>query len=164
MIYPTKTVYLAGPITGLTYEEARDGWRKEFDSLMPEHILCKSPMRGKEFLAKRGILASDPDPDTYPDNPMVTSSGIVTRDFFDVRTSDVMVACFLEANGIASLGTAVEFGLAYSVRTPIVMIADPDDMHAKHAKHVFLAEMAGYHVYTLEEGARIVEHLLTPSV
>ncbi len=159
MIYPTKQVYLAGPITGLTYEEARDGWRKEFASLMPEHIFSASPMRGKEFLAKRGILAADPD--SYPDNPMATGSGIVTRDFFDVREADVMVACFLEANGIASLGTAVEFGLAYSVRTPIVMIADPDDMHAKH---VFLAEMAGYHVYTLEEGARIVEHLLTPSV
>lgn len=159
MIYPTKTVYLAGPITGLTYEEARDGWRKEFASLMPEHVLCNSPMRGKEFLAKRGILAADPD--TYTDNPMATASGIVTRDFFDVRTSDVMVACFLEANGIASLGTAVEFGMAYVVDTPIVMIADADCMHAKH---VFLGEIAGYHVATLEEGARIVAHLLTPAV
>ena len=35
-----KKVYLAGPIAGLSYEEASGGWRKEFPTLLPEHIKC----------------------------------------------------------------------------------------------------------------------------
>ncbi len=85
MSYPKRTIYLAGPITGLTHDEARYGWRLMFaqrlDAMDMDHIFCASPMRGKEFLQDLGVLSSGHD---YPDNALSTSAGITTRDRNDV--------------------------------------------------------------------------------
>ena len=119
MTFPNKTIYLAGPITGLTHDEARYGWRKEFKSLMPEHIHCNSPMRGKGMLKDFGVLTSGKG---YPEDAMTSPSGITTRDFNDVRTSDCMIACFLESGGKLSGGTFMEYGFAHALRIPILGI------------------------------------------
>jgi nucleoside 2-deoxyribosyltransferase len=156
--YPKKTVYLAGTITGLTHDEARFGWRQDFKELMPEHIFCNSPMRGKEFLATHGILSSGHD---YPDHAMATAAGITTRDYNDVVQSDAMVACFTESQGRPSLGTAVEYGMALSHQRPIVAIGPLDD---PNIRHLMMERIAGYRVDTLEEGANIIVHLLTPGL
>jgi len=152
---PIRTVYLAGPIAGLTYQEARYGWRPRFKKLMPSYIVCASPMRAKESLSDQGVLTSD----SY-EGLLTSASAIVTRDFHDVRTCDAMVACFLE--GVRpSLGTAVEFGWAHAFDKPIIMVAHPDDPHYRHS---MLRRMAGYHCRTLEEAAHVVYHLLTPEL
>ena len=124
MIYPSKMIYLAGPITGLTYDEARYSWRKEFASLMPEHIHCNSPMRGKEMLKDLGVLTSGAG---YPDNAMTSSAGITTRDFNDVRTCDAMIACFLESGFGLSGGTFMEYGFAHALQKPIIGIGSVRD-------------------------------------
>lgn len=156
-IYPFKTVYLAGPITGLTHDEARYGWRKKFETLLPDHIFCNSPMRGKEMLKEFGVLTSG---NGYPDNQLTTSSGITTRDFNDVRTSDCVVACFLESRGLSG-GTFMEYGFAWALRIPILGVGPADDVNLHHlmAMHVL-----GWRVDTLEEAANIVSLLLTPGL
>lgn len=156
--YPTKTVYLAGPITGLTHDEARYGWRERFAELMPPHILCCSPMRGKEFLQDIGVLTSG---ENYPDNAMSTPSGITTRDYNDVKTCDAIVTCYLESNNMPSLGTAAEYGYAWALHKPIIAIGPADELNLKH---VMLQRMRGMRVDTLEEGAKVVTHLLTPGL
>ncbi len=158
MISPSKMVYLAGPITGLTHDEARHGWRTEFAALMPEHIHCNSPMRGKDMLQDYGILTSGDD---YPDNALTTSSGITTRDFNDVRTCDAMIACVLESQGKLSGGTFMEYGFAYAFQKPIIGIGPVDDPNLHHlmAQHVL-----GWRVDDLEEAANIVSLLLTPGL
>lgn len=162
MAHKKKTVYLAGPITGLTHDEARYGWRKEFADMLSnmglEHIECSSPMRGKEFLKDMGALTSGED---YPDNAMSSANGILTRDFNDVITSDAMIACFLESNNVPSLGTAYEFGFAWSHRKPIITIGPEDDVNIKH---VMAQYMHGYRVDTLQEGAMLLAYLLTPGM
>jgi nucleoside 2-deoxyribosyltransferase len=161
--FPKKTVYLAGPITGLTHDEARFGWRREFakqlQAMGHDHIYCSSPMRGKDFLRDHGKLGSDQD--LYSDNPMATSAGIMTRDFNDVKTGDAMVACFLESNGILSGGTFMEYGIAHTLQKPIIGIGPKDDVNLSH---LMAARVIGYRVDTLEEGAIIVGHLLTPAI
>ena len=116
MIHPKRTIYLAGPITGLTHDQARWGWRQEFAQLLSgggfDHISCNSPMRGKEFLADFGVLTSGHD---YPENALCSEAGINTRDYNDVKMCDAMVACFLESNGVPSLGTAAEHGFAHAL-------------------------------------------------
>ena len=178
--YPTKTVYLAGPITGLTYGEARHGWREEFALMLLEHIVPLSPMRGKDFLMGERNLKGDPN--MYPTNPLARPSGILARDRNDVRTCDVVVACFLGAMDHPSLGTAVEFGWADAYRKPLVMVIE-DDLTVPHVDkdghtvqlinsnekpnihlHAFLTEIAGYRTNNLEEAAQIVKCLLTPGV
>jgi nucleoside 2-deoxyribosyltransferase len=158
MIFPDKMIYLAGPITGLTHDEARYGWRQEFKSMMPEHIHCNSPMRGKGFLKDHGILSSGHD---YPDHAMATDAGITTRDYNDVRECHAMVACYLESDNRPSLGTAAEFGFCWALQKPVITIGPPDEINVRH---LMLQRMTGYRVDTLEEAAVIVEHLLTPGI
>lgn len=154
-------VYLAGPISGLSYAESALGWRDQFSSYMTDTALREielfSPMRGKGFLEDRGILEGG-----YDDNPLATLSGIVCRDGNDVNTCDVMVACFLEAaEGVASLGTAIEFGWCDAYRKPIIMVAKPGDIHRAHP---MLAQMSGYIVDDLKTAAALVEHILLPGI
>jgi len=156
---PTRTIYLAGPIAGLSYGDARHGWREEFASMLPEHILPVSPMRAKEFLAHVKCHGSSELDCASIGNMLASASGIVTRDHNDVMTCDAMVACFLGVNR-ASLGTAIEFGWANAYRKPVVMIAERGSIH----DHAMMTEIAGYVVPTLEEAAHIVTSILTPGV
>ena len=159
MLFPKKTIYLAGPISGLTHDEARYGWRKDFAEMMPEHIFCSSPMRGKSFLKDHGILGSDQS--QYSDHAMSTASGITTRDRNDVVTCDAMVACFLESGGRISGGTFIEYGWADLLRKPIFVIGLPDD---PNVYHLMAEDIRGYHTTTIEEAAHLVAKLLTPGI
>lgn len=158
-MFPTRTIYLAGPITGLSYVAARKGWREDFASMLPEHILPISPLRAKEFLVGcNAISGNETELESYS-NPLASASGIVTRDHNDVMTCDAMVACFLGVDR-ASLGTAIEFGWANAYRKPVVMICEKGSVH----DHAMMTEIAGYVVPTLEEAAHIVTSILTPGV
>lgn len=162
MTFPKKTIYLAGPITGLTHDEARYGWRGQFslqlDASGLDHISCNSPMRGKEMLKGHGVLSDGHD---YPQNAMTSAAGITTRDFNDVKNCDLMVACYLESNDERSLGTAVEFGYAWAMQKPILVIGPEDDLNVRH---LMLKRMAGYRVDTIEEAVHIAGLLLTPGL
>lgn len=174
MSFTNKTVYTAGPITGLTHDEARHGWRQRFAELMPSHIKTLSPMRGKDFLKNSGVLVGDPD--MYPQHAMATAKGIMTRDGNDVATCDLMVGYFLGAEK-ASVGTAIEFGLAHAYRKPVILVIEPngelyDYTNAKDGTvkkinphwHGMIQAIAGYIVPTIEEAAFIAAHLLTPGI
>ena len=162
MSYPKRVIYLAGPITGLTHDEARYGWRLMFSQLLDDmdmhHICCASPMRGKEFLKDLGVLSSGHD---YPDNALSTAAGITTRDRNDVFHADLMVACFLESNNKPSLGTAVEYGWADAFGTPVITIGPRDDLNVRH---LMLDRLTGWHVDNLAEAADIAALILTPSL
>jgi nucleoside 2-deoxyribosyltransferase len=156
VMHRKKNIYLAGTISGLSHDEARFGWRKEFSLLLPEHIQCSSPMRAKEFLRDAGKLYG-----SYEEHPMASAAGIVTRDRHDVKNCDAMIACFLEGKDQYSLGTAIEFGWADGWHKPIIMIAEEGDPHRVHP---MMSDMAGYIVDNLEDAAHLVTHLLTPGV
>jgi len=160
-----KSIYLAGPITGLTYQAARHGWREEFAGTVGKyvpswhHAWCYSPMRAKEFLSAVQCLDGDADVLNAIGNPFATARGIVTRDHNDVKNCDGMVACFLGAER-ASIGTAIEFGFAFAYKKPVVMVVEPGNIH----NHVMLRDIAGYVVPTLDDAARIMASILFPGV
>ena len=80
-------VYLAGPIRGLSYDDAVD-WRDYvMDQLLPQ-ITAYSPMRGKELLCNSTKLSNE---NLFTDNPVFTAKGIVRRDFYDIRSCDLYV-------------------------------------------------------------------------
>ena len=149
-----KKIYLAGTITGLTYEGAALGWREEIKILLPEFDLF-SPMRAKDFLAGEGVLEG-----SYAYNPMSSKQGILGRDRNDVHTCDLMIANFLEDAGNKSLGTAMEFGWADAWRKPIIMVAEQDNPHREHP---MLNGASVYIVETLDEAAQLAKHLLLPT-
>ena len=77
-----KTVYLAGPISGLSYGEATD-WRQEVQAQLQRcGIHALSPLRAKVYLRECTKIAdsySDDDIDTDAFTNMSSPRGITTR-------------------------------------------------------------------------------------
>lgn len=104
-------VYLAGPINGLTYEQAI-AWREELRLLLPGFTIL-SPMRGKADLAGTGILKGP-----YGQSLLCRPEAIVMRDLTDVDRADLLIV-----NGLqGTLGTAIEVGYAVARQKPVVLI------------------------------------------
>lgn len=157
-----KKVYLAGPISGLTYDEAALTWRQYVDKNLAgdytlqynEIIKCYSPMRGKQFLKASGELGSQ----GYNQNPLSTAPAILGRDRNDVATSQLVFVNLLGAK-ITSIGTMVEFGWADAYRVPIVLVMEPEgNIHS----HLFPETLATYRVSNLDAGIACAKSLLLP--
>lgn len=148
-MHAKQKIYLAGPITGLDYKEARLGWRKDFSDLLKArdaiHLECYSPMREKEFLEKEQCISGVADYESL--HGFGTPWGILTRDHNDVRTCDAMVACFLGAKKV-SIGTCVEVGFAHAYRKPLILVMEPEAIATESVENQyetvdFLAAMHG---------------------
>lgn len=152
---PQKTVYLAGPITGLTYDEAVT-WREVAQKALPDWVACRSPMRYKEYLKNKGKLDAFAHP---TDSPFSTSKAIFTRDKNDVRTSDLLLVNFLGATE-KSIGTIAEISLAHAWDKPIVVAMEA---HGNPHDHIFIHEMVGFRVQTLSDALLVACGVLATS-
>ena len=144
-----KSVYLAGPITGLDFKGCTD-WREYAAERLAPEIEAFSPMRQKHFLARQGKLEG-----AYDTHPLSTAKGITTRDRYDCTSCTVILMNLLGAERV-SIGTMIEVGYAAVARRPIVLVMEPGNLH----EHPMLAEEAGYRVQTLDEGIAIVRSIL----
>jgi hypothetical protein len=143
-------VYLAGPITGLSWDDAT-AWRKQVASeLEPLGITCYSPLRAKNYLSHLNKLA-----DNYPDFGLSTPKGITTRDRWDAMRCDVCFVNFLGATKV-SIGTVMEIAWADSKRIPIVIAMEKDNPH----QHSMIIESVGFVCPTLEEAIHTTKALL----
>ena len=116
-------VYMAGPIKGLSYDEATD-WRVEARTQLAQQGMDGfSPMRAKHFLKDSLSISTDP---TFYDNVIANPTAIVTRDRYDVMSCDMMLINVQGASAV-SLGTTVEIGWADAFRKPMVMVQGPSD-------------------------------------
>lgn len=144
-------VYLAGPISGLAFDEAND-WRSETEAKFAAvGIDSASPLRFKDFL-KDELKVKD----NYT-HPLATSKGIYTRDKFDVSRSDVILVNFIGAEKV-SIGTVIELGWADMLNKPVVIATD-NGIH----DHAMISEIAGYIVGSLDEAIQTVIAILDPS-
>lgn len=152
-------VYLAGAISGLNYDQSED-WRiKAKASLKELGIAGYSPLRRKDFLKTREVLgASDVIEGFYDVHPLSTARGIMTRDHFDVKSSDALLVNLLGAERV-SIGTVMEIAFAYAYRIPVVVIVEEDNIHWQHP---FIQEACGYRVNNLEDGVDIIASILLP--
>lgn len=153
-----KKIYLAGPITGLSYNSATNWrleaikWFNEFDN-----IEVYSPMREKDYL--EGIDDLQADCDVYSKLSCLSSNrGVFTRDYFDVTTSDIILVNLLGAKRV-SIGTMFEYGWAWAARKPIITaIEDSGNIH----DHGFVKEATGFRVNDIIEGYKIAKKILLP--
>ncbi|KKN02518.1 hypothetical protein LCGC14_1116900 [marine sediment metagenome] len=148
-----KTVYLAGPITGQTFDGCTD-WREfAIKELSFADITGLSPMRAKDYLKNETFVG-----DEYQDTVLSSSRGIITRDRWDTTRCDLILVNFLGAERV-SIGTVMEMAWADACRTPIIVVMKPEgDLH----DHSMLREVTGFRVETLEEGLEIAKAILTP--
>lgn len=146
------TVYLCGPITGLSYRDAT--WWREYctSALEAFGIGVLDPMRATEELKNEPILKAE-----YKD-VMFADSAIVTRDRFDVMRCDMLFGNLLQGKqlGASSPGSMIEFGWADAYRKPIVTVMEKDDPHDKG----MVRGVSGWIVDDLDKGLAIVRTVL----
>lgn len=146
-------IYLAGPITGTSYDAAVD-WRNDFQWLLGPEYRCLSPMRGTEWLKGEQCIPNSYEPRT--DRPHVTDRAIVARDYMDVVRAELVVMNFLGAK-TASIGTSIEAGWAWAHRVPILgVIEETGNPH----DHAMLRELFSWRVDSTEQAAHMVKDIL----
>lgn len=151
-------VYLAGPITGLSYKGSVE-WRNEvIKDLAAAGITGISPMRCKYYLERLSEISGHGREYVHM-SPLSGPRGVVTRDFFDVRRADVILVNLHGADRV-SIGTMFELAWAFERRTPIVCVAEKQN-HPHD--HMFVWEAIGYRVETMAEAVDIVKAILLPS-
>lgn len=143
--------YLAGPITGCSYNGATD-WRDiARERLATVGIQGMSPMRGKDYLLQETRIG-----DAYEESVLSCQRGIMSRDFNDCKRADVLIVNFLGAER-ASLGTAMEVAWAYQNHTPVIAVMEPrGNIH----DHAMIREAINFRVASLEEAYAVADTLL----
>lgn len=148
-------VYLSGPIQGLTYKDARYGWRKEFTDMLDPEIVVLSPMRHEGHLAE---LNDQPiEIGRLPKNMFSRPKMIVAKDYLDIDESTIVVINLLGATKI-SQGTIAEVGYATAKGKTIIVIREPEgNIH----NTPFISEAASAVVGSCWEAAQLVNSLLS---
>ena len=152
------TVYLAGPITGLSWGGTTD-WRDYVSKeLVSVGIISFSPLRGKDYLANETSIG-----DSYEQHTMSSQRGIFARDFHDATTRDLLFVNLLDTQRV-SIGTVMEIAWANCSRVPIVlaMTEKNSDGSKNMHDHSMLREACPLIVPTLEEAVHITKRLLLP--
>ncbi len=144
-------VYLAGPISGCSYNEVTT-WRYEVRKKLDDHnIKCYSPMRGKNYLSKEEKLQ-----DSYSDHTMSSITGINVRDYNDCRNADAILVNFLGADKV-SIGTCMEIAWARAFQIPCVIIMEEGSIH-DHGMLTYGAIISR----SIEDGIDSIVQLLCP--
>jgi nucleoside 2-deoxyribosyltransferase len=145
----TYLTYLAGPITGCSYEGCTN-WRVDFaHALAGYNVHCLSPMRNKNHLSGEGWIN-----DTY-DTPLSSAKGIYTRDKFDCCRCDILIVNVLEATRV-SIGTMIKIAWADANNIPIILIMENGNVH----DHAMVKECCGFQIDTVEKAIRLVKATL----
>lgn len=149
-------VYLAGPILGATYDEARYGWRKYVADRLAAGILALSPMRQEGHLAEvKGTLEQG----KWPKRVISGDKAVFYKDVLDIERADIVLVNLIGAKRI-SIGTMVEIGLAFAKGKKIVTVMEPGNMH----EHPFVTEPSMIVTDSLDEAIDIVNSLLSDGV
>lgn len=144
-----KKVYLAGPITGTTYDGCTS-WRDEAkEKLLDNGLEGFSPMRGKAYLSKEDKIK-----DSYADHTMSSITGINVRDYNDCKTADAIFVNLIGAEKV-SIGTVMEIAWARAFQVPCVIVMEKGSLH-DHGMLVYGNIIVG----DLEEGLLAISQLL----
>ena len=146
----TKFIYLAGPIKGLTEDQAK-GWRESFNELLMPGIRGISPLRAEPELKagkKYGNIYS-------PTELWGTPHAIATKNWYDTSACDLVLAYLPEGRPIPSVGTLIEIGWGIGLRKPVVIVStDADIIH-----HPIIVAATGWIVPNLETAAEVINGL-----
>lgn len=158
--YGHGSVYLAGPITGTMYEDARYGWRKYASDRINPGIRILSPMRHEGQLAEElGPIKAEYNHKMNPKHLYTGGRIIVGKDHFDINQADVILVNLIGAERV-SIGTMVEIGIAYAKRKAVVVAMEKGNIH----DHPFVTSTAMVVTETLDDAITIVNGLLSEGI
>jgi hypothetical protein len=119
------SVYLAGPIGGLTWDEAA-GWRLQAkDLLRPCSVL--SPLRDTDDgrSLRYSHFTTDGRPDLSNGELVLPFSELFKRDYMDCHTCDAMLINMIGAKS-RSVGTICEIAWGYRRAIPMFLAMEPE--------------------------------------
>ena len=149
-------VYLAGPISGLTFDDA-DEWRLLAMEQLGRHSIAGiSPLRGKSYLRALGELSAECSAEGEA-GLMSKPRSIMARDYYDCTTCDVLLVNLLRAHKV-SIGTMMEIAWAHHARTPVVCAMEPGNVH----EHAMVNEAVDFRVDSLDKAIAVVIAILDP--
>lgn len=145
-------IYLAGAISGCSYEEAGQ-WRKQVAKYFqqfpnPDGVPAYTvldPMGDKDELAKEQAIRVTPLNGLYTND-----KAIVARDKFSVLSSDIVLAN-LSYGQNPLIGTSVEIGWADMANIPVIAVCPKNSRF----DHPFTRELC-YCVDTLEDALMVI--------
>jgi len=135
-------IYLAHPISGLSFEEVNSYYSQIIPKLIAAGYDCLYPMIGKNYLrTEKNFKAKD-----YQ-NPISTNHAIVERDSWMVSTCDLVLIDFTGAK-FTSIGCVMELAWAYWLRKhTIIVVGEKENPH----QHAFILEATDIIFETLKE-------------
>lgn len=141
------TVYLGGPITGLSWREA-SAWRASAGAdLTRAGWKYLDPMRGEA--EQFGFTEEETLPSTFAGDREAC-----IRDLFDIERSTVCLFNFAGASR-ASVGSTTELGFAYAKQKYIIVVLDEDNPH----DHLFVRGLASAVVESLQDALDLIRGL-----
>lgn len=141
------TVYLSGPMTGKTLEEAAI-WRDHATAVLAgKGMRVLSPLRGKTMTLPRNEPLR---PGAYR-RASIRDEALFCRDRNDVENCDV-VLCNLQGADAVSIGSVFELAWANEFRKFLVVVVDKESAH----DHAFIRTAATVIVRSLDEGLNCV--------
>lgn len=118
-----QTIYLAGPISGLGYNEVTD-WRDAVKARLDGPLYhCLSPMRGKEALREIKDFQAAAE-----NKHAIWVHELYERDRYDVMRSDILFVNLLDAKKV-SIGTMFEIAWGYQTGKFILTIMEDGNCH-----------------------------------
>ena len=146
------TVYLAGPILGLTGDEAND-WRYKIAARLAEaNIIGVSPLRCEPLIGKHYAPQ-------YNDPKFGTARAIGSKNMFDVRACDMSLIYLPKpAEGRhQSYGTLLELGWAFAWRRLTVLVTDDPEIRS----HPVVNFCANWVLDDLEDAVTVIISILS---
>ncbi len=103
-IRKAPVIYVAGPMAGLTWQGMED-WREEVRQRMPDCEI-RSPTRGKDWIKDVKQL----DGMDYDKQLFGSIGAVIKRDHWDVKSSDLILANFLDPSMVSVRDILAEHG------------------------------------------------------
>ena len=141
-------IYLAGPITGKSFDEVMNRYREKTAILVDFGYEVLSPMT-----AKGGLKGVNAFVSTGYSGPVANDHSIFERDQWMVRQADVVLADLSNATAI-SIGTMMELAWASLLGKHTVLVMQHGNVHdhafVKEAADVRFADMENAYDYLRE--------------
>lgn len=142
-------VYTAGPITGLSYDQVMNRYRKQVAALREYgyNVIC--PMVGHDHLKGESYLKSE----GYS-IPTTTSRAIKSKDMWMVRQADIVLVDFTDSLK-ASIGSCFEMAWANMLGKHVLSVIPETNVH----RHAFVLECSDIVFTSLNEAYEYLKAL-----
>lgn len=143
-----KYIYLAGPIAGLTENEATT-WRHDIRQKLPHNIIGISPLRCEPV--KEGMTYTSPG---AVDKMWSDPRAINAKNWLDTESSDLVLAYLpKEMNDRRpSIGTIIEIGWTIGLKKPLIVVSDDKQI----MEHSLIECNAAWRLENLDDAVEVI--------